>query len=290
MDDLTLDKRQVRRAFDRAASGYDAAAALQREVCERMLGRLDLLKFAPRVLLDAGCGTGYALPGLRRHFPEAHLLALDIAPAMLAAARSREGWRDRLPWPGKRRTGYLCGDLESLPLRAGSIDMLWSNLAMQWCNDLPALFAGLHRVLAADGLLMFSTFGPDTLRELRLAFAELDGFPHVSRFIDMHDIGDALVRAGFAAPVMDVDRITLTYDDLADLMRDLKAIGAHNATAGRRKGMMGKGEWQRLRAIYDTFRRDGRLPATYEVVYGHAWRGDKPAAGGEAVMRFVPRS
>lgn len=289
MDDLNLDKRQVRRAFSRAASTYDAAAALQREVCDRMLERLEWLKFVPRTILDVGSGTGYGSQGLRRHYPEAQLIALDIAPAMLAAARAKEGWRRHLPWPGKRRQGYVCGDLEALPLRAGSVDMLWSNLAMQWCNDLPAAFDGMQRVLAPDGLLMFSTFGPDTLKELRQAFGELDGYPHVSRFADMHDIGDALVQAGFSAPVMDMDMITLTYDDLAQLMRDLKAIGAHNAAAGRRKGLMGKDEWRRLQALYETRRRDGKLPATYEVVYGHAWRGEKPSAGGEQVMRFMPR-
>ncbi|MBS4097251.1 MAG: malonyl-ACP O-methyltransferase BioC [Sulfuricella sp.] len=289
MDNLILDKRQVRRAFDRAARSYDAAAALQREVCDRMVERLALLKFVPHTILDAGCGTGYGLQGLRRHYPEAHVVALDLAPAMLATARGKEGWRRWLPWAGRGRQSYLCGDLEALPLRAGCIDMLWSNLAVQWCNDLPALFAGMHRVLAPDGLLMFSTFGPDTLKELRQAFGELDGYPHVSRFTDMHDIGDALVHAGFSAPVMDMDRITLTYDDLAQLMRDLKAIGAHNATAGRRKGMMGKGEWRRLQAIYETQRRNGKLPATYEVVYGHAWRGEKPTSADERVVHFMPR-
>lgn len=290
MDDLNLDKRQVRRAFGRAALTYDAAAALQREVCDRMLERLEWLKFVPRTILDAGSGTGYGSQGLRRHYPDAQLVALDIAPAMLSAARAKEGWLRHLPWPGKRRQSYVCGDLEALPLRAGSVDMLWSNLALQWCNDLPGAFAGMQRVLAPDGLLMFSTFGPDTLKELRRAFGELDGFPHVSRFADMHDIGDALVHAGFSAPVMDMDMITLTYDDLAQLMRDLKAIGAHNAAAGRRKGLMGKDEWRRLQTLYETQRRDGKLPATYEVVYGHAWRGEKkPAIGDEQVIRFAPR-
>ncbi len=211
------------------------------------------------------------------------MLALDIAPAMLGAARGQKtGWRRRLPFV-RCRESYVCGDLEALPLKSGSIDMLWSNLALQWCNDLDATFAGMHRALAPDGLLMFSTFGPDTLKELRLAFGELDGYPHVSRFPDMHDIGDALVCAGFSAPVMDMDMLTLTYDDLAALMRDLKAIGAHNAAAGRRQGMMGKGGWRRLQALYETFRRDGKLPATYEGVYGHA-------CGGAAPQQRVPDS
>jgi len=290
MSDTLLDKRQVRRAFDRAATTYDAAAVLQREVCDRMAERLQFLKVAPRRILDAGCGTGYGTRQLLAHYPAARLVALDIAPAMLNAARGSSSVWQR--WLTRRRDSFVCGDLEALPLAAGSVDMLWSNLAVQWCNDLDGTFAGFQRVLAPEGLLMFSTFGPDTLKELRQAFAELDGYPHVSRFADMHDIGDALVRAGFSAPVMDADRLTLTYDDLPSLMRDLKAIGAHNAAAGRRQGLMGKGEWRRLQAIYENLRRDGKLPATYEVVYGHAWRGERPETpepDGSHPIRFAPR-
>lgn len=288
LDNLTLDKRAVRRAFDRAAATYDGAAVLQREVCDRMAERLQFLKFTPQTILDTGCGTGYGSRKLLAHYPDARLVALDIAPAMLCAARSHNpGWQRLLPWLSRSRTSYVCGDLECLPLKPDGCDMLWSNLALQWCNDLEAVFAGMHRVLAPDGLLMFSTFGPDTLKELRQTFAKLDGDPHVSRFADMHDIGDALVRAGFAAPVMDMDIITMTYDDLASLMRDLKAIGAHNATSGRRQGLMGKGGWQRLQSLYETFRREGKLPATYEVIYGHAWRGAAPLPDGGQVVKFV---
>ena len=289
-DQQAIDKRAVRRAFDRAATTYDDAAVLQREICDRMAERLQFVKFTPHTILDAGCGTGYGSRKLLAHYPEAQLLALDVAPAMLRAARSHTpGWQQWLPWLSRSRASYVCGDLEALPLKSAGIDMLWSNLALQWCNDLDAAFAGMQRVLAPDGLLMFSTFGPDTLKELRQAFGQLDGFPHVSRFADMHDIGDALVRAGFDAPVMDMDIVTLTYDDLATLMRDLKAIGAHNAAAGRRQGLMGKGEWRSLQAIYETFRRDGKLPATYEVIYGHAWRGEAPLADGAQVVKFVGR-
>lgn len=279
MNEISLDKRAIRQAFDRAATTYDAAATLQREVCARMDERLQWLKFTPQRILDAGSGTGDGSRRLRARYPQAQLVALDIAPAMLTVARGRQaGWQRLLGGWVRRHEHFVCGDLEALPLGAGTVDMLWSNLALQWCNDLDAVFSGFHRVLAPEGLLMFSTFGTDTLKELRRAFGELDGDPHVNRFADMHDLGDALVRAGFSAPVMDVDRFTLTYADLAALMRDLKAIGAHNAAAGRRRGLMGKGEWQRLQAIYETFRRDGKLPATYEVVYGHAWRGEIPAA------------
>ena len=153
-----------------------------------------------------------------------------------------------------------------------SLEMVWSNLALQWCNDLPATLGDLHRVLKTDGLLMFSTFGPDTLKELRLAFDGVDRHNHLNRFADMHDIGDMLVQAGFADPVMDMEYLTLTYDDLHGVLQDLKAIGAQNATAGRGRGLMGKNSWAHLVENYERMRKDGKLPATYEVVYGHAWK------------------
>lgn len=287
-DQFTLDKRRVRRSFDRAAATYDQVAVLQREICDRMIERLQYFKSEPQRILDAGSGTGYGSRQLRERYARARVIELDIAPAMLQASRRHQpGWKRLLPFlAGEER---VCGDIESLPLRSGSIDMVWSNLALQWCNDLEAAFAGMNRVLASGGLLMFSTFGPDTLKELRQSFGALDTHAHVNRFLDMHDIGDALMRAGFAAPVMDVETVTLTYDDLAGLMRDLKALGAHNANQGRGRGLLGKTAWQRLQTNYEALRRDGKLPATYEVVYGHAWKGEKKPAPGEAqVVRFHP--
>jgi len=164
--------------------------------------------------------------------------------------------------------------------------MAWSNLALQWCNDLPATFVELQRVIKVDGLLMFSSFGVDTLRELRTAFHGVDGYNHLSRFADMHDVGDMLVNAGFADPVMEMERITLTYDDVRAVMQDLKSIGAHNATAGRAPGMMGKAAWRRVTENYEKLRRDGKLPATFEIIYGHAWKpSPKATADGRAIIR-----
>jgi len=148
---------------------------------------------------------------------------------------------------------------------------VFSNLMLQWCQDPDAVFGECRRVLKPGGLLTFTTFGPDTLVELRRAWAAADSRTHVNRFIDMHDLGDALVRSGLAEPVMDVERFTLTYAEVRDLMRDLKDIGAHNANAGRPRGLTGKGTLARMTAAYEAFRKDGRLPATYEVVYGQAW-------------------
>ena len=270
MNDFLIDKRRMRHAFSRAAADYDAAAVLQHEVCGRMLERLDYVKLQPARILDAGSGTGWGARQLAAKYPVAQMVSLDIAIGMLQAARSRSGWWRKL-FSGAQQM-QVCGDIEVLPLATGSVGMVWSNLVLQWCNDLPAAFAELHRVLEADGLLMFSTFGPDTLKELRQAFSGVDRHNHLNRFADMHDIGDMLVHAGFADPVMDMEYLTLTYDDVRGVLHDLKRIGAHNATSGRGHGLTGKNAWARLVENYERLRRDGKLPITYEVVYGHAWK------------------
>jgi malonyl-CoA O-methyltransferase len=274
----------VRRAFSKAATSYDAAAVLQREVCMRMLERLDIIKLQPQRLLDVGSGTGWGTRQLGERYPQADVVALDIAIGMLQAARGTSGWWKKL-FAGKRKN-YLCADVEALPLEEQSVDMAWSNLAVQWCNDLPATFVELHRVIKTDGLLMFSTFGPDTLQELRIAFNGVDGYNHVNRFADMHDIGDMLVAAGFADPVMEMEKLTLTYNDVKAVMQDLRSIGAHNATAGRAPGMMGKARWALILQNYETLRRDGKLPATFEIVYGHAWKPTpKSTADGRSIIK-----
>ncbi len=284
MNEFEIDKREVRRAFSRAAGQYDATAVMQREVCTRMLERLDYIKKQPARVLDVGCGTGWGTRQLGRRYPDAHVVALDIAIGMLQAARGTSSWWRKLFAGNAPR--YLCGDVEALPLAAQSVELVWSNLALQWCNDLPATFVELQRVLKPEGLLMFSTFGPDTLKELRMAFSGVDTHNHVNRFTDMHDIGDMLLAAGFAEPVMDMEYITLTYQDVRALMNELRAIGAHNATSGRASGMMGKAAWHQVLENYERLRREGKLPATYEIVYGHAWKPQpKIAADGRAIIR-----
>ncbi len=266
------NKRDVRRAFDAAASTYDANAFLQREIADRLFERLDYIKVDATRILEVGCGTGYATKKLREKYLESELIALDLAPAMVRHTA------DVLKLPAgffnlfkKKNPPHLfSADAEYLPLASTSIDFAISNLTIQWC-DPQQIAREVARVLRPNGLFMFTTFGPDTLMELRTAFQTVDDKPHVNQFVDMHDIGDMLVEAGFADPVMDQEIITLTYSDLKTMLRELKGIGAHNVLPGRLTGLMGRTRWQRMVDGYERFRVDGRLPATYEVVYGHAW-------------------
>lgn len=289
MDEAMLPvKRDVRRAFERAARTYDEAAVLQREVCARLLEHLDPMRLAPARVVDLGCGTGHAFGALAKRFPGAAIVGIDIAPAMLDRAARRSPWWQRLL--GSPRPALVCADAERLPLAGESVDLVFSNLALQWCEPSRA-FAEAARVLSHDGLFVFSTFGPDTLKELRAAFAQADGAPHVNRFVDMHDLGDALVHAGFADPVMDMETITLEYDSVLAVAADLKAIGAVNSLPSRSRGLPGRNRWRRMTEAYERFRRDGMLPATWEIVYGHAWRvPPKRLADGRQVIDFAPRA
>jgi malonyl-CoA O-methyltransferase len=282
------DKRAARRAFERAADTYDKSAVLHREVGRRLLEHLDPVRIDPARIVDAGCGTGAHFHALGEKYPRAELIGIDFAPAMLRQARERSPWwRRALGAASPRR--LVCADAERLPLAAASAQFVFSNLALQWCRA-EAFFAEAARVLAADGLLMFSTFGPDTLKELRRAFAHADGAPHVHPFVDMHDLGDALVHAGFAEPVMEMEVITVEYTGVAALARDLKAVGATNALAARARGLMGRHRWDRVVREYESQRRGGTLPATYEVVYGHAWKAPpRRGADGRQVIDFPPR-
>ena len=274
-----IDKTCARRSFERAAANYDRVAVLQREMADRLLSRLEYIRLAPQRILDLGAGTGYAIEPLTRRYPKAQMLALDFAHAMLLHARRRGRW-----W---RRPLCVCADAEALPLADQSGDLIVSNAAFQWCNDLERAFGECRRVLRPGGLLLFTTFGPGTLQELRAAWSQVDQYTHVSPFLDMHDIGDALVRARFADPVMDADRLTLTYDSVAGLMRDLKTLGARNATAARPRTLSGRARLDAVAQAYEVQRRDGRLPASYEVLYGHAWAAEVDAPvcrGGEVAI------
>jgi len=274
-----LDRRHIRHAFGRAAATYEANAVLQAEVASRLRDRLDVETFKPACVLDVGSGPGHSSHRLQALFPHARFVAVDLALPMLVHAR------------GVLHTSadVVCADAQALPFADGCVDLVHSNLCLQWCEDPGLALAEFHRVLRPGGILLFSTFGPDTLHELRSAFAAVDAAPHVSRFIDMHDIGDALLATGFRDPVLERDDFVLTYADTRALMRELHAIGATNADAKRPRTLTGKSHLQAVMAAYETFRRDGALPATYEVVYAQASAppsGQPRRHGGEDIASF----
>ena len=274
-----LDKALVRKDFQRVVGSYDQAAVIQHEVGRRVLERLRYIKHKPRIILDIGCGTGRSTKALIKRYAKSKVVALDLSDAMLCKTRSNCG---RL-----RRPSLLCADAETLPVRADCIDLVHSNLSFQWCNDLQRLFAELHRVSKAGALLMFTTFGPDTLKELRSSWAQVDSYTHVNGFIDMHDIGDALLRAGFADPVMDMEVLTVTYTAVKGLVSDLKRIGAQNKTFGRARSLTGRQRFQKMCRAYEEFRtKAGLFPASFEIIYGHAWRAEKPAGTGETQSEY----
>jgi len=267
-----IDKQKVRRAFDRAAESYDEYAQLQKEVGERMLSRLDYIRIDPKRIIDIGAGTGRITKDLSQRFKKSTVIALDLAEGMLKKSRftQKQGLGRFF-----NRVQHLCADAENLPIANDSLDFVFSNVTFQWCNDLDKTLQECYRVLSPGSLILFSSFGPDTLHELRTVWHEVDNYNHVNAFIDMHDIGEALIRAGFQSPVLDVENFTLTYNDIKDLMHELKAIGAHNVTAGRPRGLTGKNRLQKIKHAYEQFRQDGKLPASYEVIYGHAWVPDQ---------------
>lgn len=280
-------KRDARRAFDRAAASYDAHAVLHREVGRRLFEHLDPIRIEPRRVVDLGCGPGPSFDAIAERFPRADLIGIDFSASMLRRARARKGWLSRAF--GSRSPFLVCADAERLPLATGSVDFIFSNLVLQWCRA-ETVFDEAARILPAGGLLMFSTLGPDTLKELRAAFGEAGGAAHVHDFVDMHDLGDALVHAGFAEPVMEMEVLTLEYAEVRDLARDLKATGARNALPRRSRGLMTPRRWKRMADRYEALRRDGALPATYEIVYGHAWKAaPRRAPDGREVIRFHER-
>jgi len=265
----SLDTRWVRRSFDRASRTYDASAVLQREVRSLLMERLELTALEPKVVLDVGAGTGAACPALKRRYPRALVLAVDFAFGMLKAAAARRSWF--------RPFFALGADAAQLPLADGSVDLVLSSFMLPWCAP-AAVFAEFRRVLAPRGFLTFTSLGPDTLKELRAAWTAVDSHARVLEFLDMHELGDALVRAGFTEPVLDVERYCLEYRDVRSLARDLKALGARNATHGRLRGLTGPRKFAAMQAAYEVHRRAGRLPATYEVVFGQAWSPLAPPA------------
>lgn len=278
---MSLDRRVVARNFGRAVQSYARVDALQREVELRLLERLDLLRRAPERILDVGAGLGTGSVLLRRRFPRAQVIALDLALPMVQRIPRRAHWF--------RPIHRLCADAAALPLNARTVDLLYSNLCLQWIDDLPTVLNEFRRVLRPGGLMLFSTFGPDTLGELRAAFATVDDAAHVSVFLDMHDVGDRVLAAGFRDPVLETERFTLHYPDARAVLLELKALGARNADRARPRGLYGKRRMAAALAAYDARAVDGRLPATWEAIYVHAFapeEGQPIRHGGMDVASF----
>jgi len=262
-----LDKQAMRRSFDRAASGYDQHAVLQREVESRLLERIEFQRLEPRVILDLGSGTGSASHLLAGQFKKTNVISLDWSPAMLKEAGNRQG----LDVNVDERLSKICADMHRVPLAAQSVDLVFSNLALQWSYDFPAIISELRRIMKVDAMLVFSCYGPDTLYELKQSWQAVDVLPHVNDYPDMHNVGDELVAAGYREPVMDVERLTLEYPDVHSLMRDLKGLGSHNVASHRLRGLTGKTRLKVMLQAYEQFRRNGRYPASFEVIYGTAF-------------------
>jgi malonyl-CoA O-methyltransferase len=276
---MSLYNRQhVRRHFSKAAERYDEAAVLQKLTAQELDQRLDLIKLEVNNLVDLGAGTGFLTEKLHARYPNARLCAIDLSDAMLQRARQRLNhqawWLKIKALFTPKKLHFMQADAYSLPLADGSQDLVITNFMLQWCDDLDAVLAEIRRVLRPEGLLMLSSLGPDTLKELRQAWVEVEGdagHDRLNQFVDMHDLGDALIRAGFGQPVMDVEHYTLTYDQPIGVLRDLKAIGATNAHNQRGHSLLGKHKFSQMLKAYDKLRKDGKIPATFEVVHGHAW-------------------
>ncbi len=276
-----LQRRAARRRFDRAAGSYADAARLEAEVGARMLERLDYVRVAPERILDAGAGTAREARRLAERYRDASLIALDFSLPMLRRTQHGGGFLSRL-FAGPRPLP-VCADFECLPLASGSVGLVWSNMALHWLDEPLAALREFQRVLADDGLVMLSTLGPDTLKELRAAAGE----HRVHRFMDMHDLGDRLVAAGFAAPVIDMEVITVTYPDTEAFLAELRATGQTGVRADRPRGLAGRRFLAQLHQSLRAQVRGDRLPATFEVVYGHAWKGaPRAAAADTAVVRL----
>lgn len=266
-----FDKSTLRRTFQHQASHYNSGAQLAEEIGRRLLEHLDWMRIKPARILDLGAGTGYITRLLEKRYPGMEIVAVDFADRMLQQFQ-----------PDGNNMYRVCVDAEKLAFADASFDLIASNLMLPWCEKLTEVFAEMQRVLKPQGLLLFSTFGPDVLGELRASWATADDSPHVHLFFDQHDLGDALLRAHFADPVMQAEWLTLHYQHAATLFNDLKHTGAYNQLLERRQTLTGKNRWQKFLAEYETYRdQEGNLPATFEIIYGHCWKVEPKNSEGE---------
>ena len=277
------DERLNHSDFSKAAASYDAAAVLAAEVGRRMAERLDYVKIAPQRMADIGCATGDGIRELSRRYPKSLPLAIDFSIPMLQQVGSHSGFLERLRGKAPR---LINADVQMLPVKSSSLGLVWSNLMLQWLDDPLPAFRELQRSLEVSGLVTFSLLGPDTLKEIRAACIACGVEPPLRRFHDMHDIGDMLVAAGFADPVMDMEVITLTYNSPCGLLRDQRHLGVRDALFGK----LGWRDWRRVLSAWQSMHATGALPASFEIVYGHAWKPEpREISDGRAIINFIKK-
>ncbi len=292
MKNAPIDVKRVRELFNQPEKSQ-TADFIYREIASRMLERLQLVKLHPARIVDAGCGSGPDLKVLQQRYPDAQLVGVDASYSMLRQALpvAYSVAQRLLGWLGKVQPrspfNLINSDFASLPLSDQTADLVWSNLALHWHSQPDQVFKEWRRVLSVNGLLMFSCFGPDSLKQLRQAFAVVDQAPHTLPFVDMHDFGDMLMQAGFATPVMDMEIITLTYETVPQLLADVRALGG-NPLQTRSIGLMGKTAWHTVcQHLEQSRNQQGRLELTLEVIYGHAFKPAAKSKVTQSVITFV---
>lgn len=259
---------EICKAFGKQAAAYELAAKVQQEIGERLFERLQYLKISPQRILDLGCGPGVFSRELSVMYPKAQIVGLDIAQSMLVQARKKQSWR--------RKWSLVTADMKHMPFATGMFDLVFANQVIHWGSPLPHVFREINRVMNVNGCLMFTTLGPDTFQELRMAWSGANQYAHVNEFMDMHDIGDSLMAEHFLEPVMDMELLSVHYETLPQLLNALKTQGVRNINPERNQGLTGKSAWKQFEKNYANFLTDkGKYPLTYEVVYGHAWKGEQ---------------
>ena len=276
---MMTDTNEISKAFHRHALEYERSAKVQLEIGKRLFARLQYLKIAPKRILDLGCGPGSFLPDLAALYSGAQVIGLDLVPAMLKQAEKKQGWR--------RKWSVVAADMIEMPFPDHAFDLIFANQVIHWGNPLQEVMRELNRVLQVGGCLMFSTLGPYTFSELKTAWSTVNHYAHANDFIDMHDLGDILIKEYFADPVIDMEMLNVHYESLQQLVDALQQQGVRNINPRRNQGLTGKNAWQQFNHNYDRLKTaEGKYPLSYEVVYGHAWKGlkRKTASGTESFI------
>lgn len=276
---MNLRPQDVLRRFDRAAATFDQFDFVHTVTRDGLFERLAPMRVEARTIVDLGCATGTASKLLAKRFRGASVIGIDQSAEMLRVARGKKSWRSKC--------SFVEADAAALPLADQSVDIVFCNQLLPWIDDVPAVLAEVNRILRENGLFLFASLGPDSFAELRLAWASVDADAHVLQFADMHNIGDAAVRAGLSDPVLDVDRLRVTFKDANALFRDLTGSGARNGLASRRRGLTGKYRFAAMREALQTGTGATQIELELELVYGHCWGSGPRARGGE--VRIDPQ-